>query len=272
MQRSTIVLSVGETIEFKSIILILANLPNLTQAHVLTCVSKGIECSELTIDRTLTSKLKNLLTKDTIEHHIELFTAIIEYLTASNQPCSIAGDDKIPAIITTVLHLKCLKIALCQPSNAESKHPIEAILDDVLKRHRETDDSLEKILIMRVLCQLNTVGAINLRSDQKIDIDGRIEACRQEQRTARWLDESSEGQYYDKIVKNVLTHKCEESVADNDFKLQSNQELTRILDTMDIQAQKLEKLYHSQCLRVIDCQTYSIQIDRIVNCLKLFKK
>lgn len=226
--------------------------------------------TEQPIDRILTSKFEKILTKYQIEHHIDLYRAIAEYIFSSKQHSSIVDLGNPPAIIVSEIQLRCLKTALHHSNgDVESNNFIQFILESIFKR--PTGDHLEKMLVLRVLSQLKSV---NIRNDQKINLQNRINSAEQEYRSKSigWYDESIESQYHDKIRKNILLHKCVKQSVDTEQKLKSNDELRHILDAMEMQSKNLKEMHHSNFGRGVDCKLYSDQIDRIMNCLKLFKK
>lgn len=234
----------------------------------MTCASEGIGFTEQTIDRTLKLKLEKILTKCQIDHHIDLFAAI-QYTASGNQKCSIANEENTSAMIASAIRLKCLKTALRQSNeNAASEHLVQSSLEVLLKRHNHTNDVLEKVTILRALCQLN---GINVGNDQKGHIANRIKSIKQEQQS-NMVNVELEGQYYNRARKNILLHICGRPSNDKENKLKSNEEVRRTLDAMETQAKILEKMYHADRNRGIECQPYAPQIDRIINCLKLFKR
>lgn len=227
------------------------------------CVSAGIGFTEQTIDRTLTLKLEKILTRCQIEVHIDLFTAIAEYTAAGNRKCSIANEESIPATIASAIRVKCLETALRQ-SNTGSEHLVQFSLEELLKRHNETNDVMEKMAMFRVMCQLN--GA-NVRNDQRMSIANRLKSIKQKQHS-NMINIELESQYHKKARSHILLHNCGKPSTDKECKSKSNKDFQDTLDAMEIQAKILEKMYQSGR---IDCQSYSTQIDRIINCLKLFK-
>lgn len=242
--------------------------PNPLQIQCLTCVSKGIEFTTLAFDGILMSKLEDLLTTGATEQHAELFTAIATYLTAGNKQYVIADAGKSTHIVATIVRLKCLDIALRQSNNyTESKHFIQAILDGILKGYRDGIDPLEKMLIVRTLCQLNSA---NVRSDQRDDIESIKHQLYQ------WMeqsDESCESKYQEIMRDHVLLDVCAAAVPHNPSSQLSRREFTLILDEMEAQARKLENIYNSgaRVHQDINHRSYYEQIDRIVNCLNSFK-
>lgn len=224
------------------------------------------------IDRILSSKFEKLLTKCQIEHHIDLFRAIAKYIISSKQHSSIVDLGNPPAIIVSEIQLRCLKAALHHSTDdVESSNFIKFILESIFKRRSQTGDHFEKMLVLRVLSQLNSA---NIRNDQKINLQNCINSAEQEYRSQPigWHDESIESQYHEKNRKNILLHKCVKQSVDNGKKLKSNNEFGHILDALEMQTKKLKEMHHSDFDRGIDCKLYSDQIDRIINCLKLFKK
>lgn len=234
-------------------------------------MAKGIGFTELTIDQTITLKLEKLLAKYQIEHHIGLFMAIAEYVGSARPHCSIADPFNPPALIAFATRLQCLKTALCHlDESAESKSFAQSTIEAFLKRHKQTDDPLEKMLILRELYQLN---GVNVANDEKMAIENRIKLVEQEHRKISiGFDESSERQHHEKIRKNMLLHNCVNLSANEEYILDANKELRQTLDTMENQARKLEQIYQSGCQRGVDYLMFSNQVDRIINYLKLFQK
>lgn len=234
-------------------------------------MAKGIGFTELSIDQTINLKLEKLLAKYQIEHHIELFMAIAEYMGSVRPHRSIADLFNPPELIAFATRLQCLKTALCHlDESAESKSYVQSTIEAFLKRHEQTDDPVEKMLTLRELYLLN---GVNVANDKKMAIENRIKLVEQEHRkTSIGFDESSERQYHEKIGKNMLLHKCVNLSADEKSELDANKELGQNLDTMENQARKLEQMYHSGCQRGVDYLMFSNQVDRIIRYLKLFQK
>lgn len=217
----------------------------------------------MTFDRILTSKLEELLTKCRIEDHVELFTAINEYVSFSKQQCTIANADDFSAIIASTIRLKFVKAVLCQSND----RTFDKLLEEILQRYSQTGNPLEKMLILRALCQFHS-----LKNNKKMVIENCIQSIEQDVQSIGPYDESSEGQYLDKITENILLHECSKPTAQSGMKSISNKEFGQTLDAMELQAKKLRQMYQCNFHQDINVKLYSNQVDRIINCLKLFTK
>lgn len=214
------------------------------------CIANGTAVTHSTNNQTLLMKLERLLSKCKVEHHMELMTAIAEYMASNNLPWTIANEDDSTALIASTIRLK----HVCRhPSNITESYAL-------LKRYNQTSDVLEKMLILRIFYSLRKSN--NANASIKCGIKLAEQDCRHS------CGKLTEDEYFDKIGKNVLPHKWTRNVCNAENRRTSNEEFVRILNTMEIHTGNLEKIHRMD----IDYQLYSNQINKIVNCLKRFQK
>lgn len=242
---------------------------NHSQSHCLACISEGNRFAELTIDRILTSKLEELLANCRIEDHVELLTAITEYVSCSKQQYTIADADNCSTILASASRLKYVKAVLTQSNDRTFDRLHTPLLNEYLQRYRQTESPFEKMFILRAMCQLHS-----LKNNKKMEIGNCIKSIEQELRSnsVDRYDQSSEGQYLNRITDNILLHQCANPTAQNGIELISKNEFRQTLDAMEIHAKKLSQMYQCNFHQDIDIDLYSNQVDRIINCLKLFRK